>query len=463
MSAYKLMQLLLAIPRCLADMMNHFWANGYYLRHTLTIMLFYRCQYLAVLSGLLWSSSIMADSEDWFTSVANQATMPYVAIQDDYTLITDLAADIKFEYGARLTPVARYFFHPGWLGQLAQQVAILLEPEWHWQLDDCTLRSQLFGHYEPNDSSSNKLDIRELLWTCFDDEQVWSVGIGKVFRGVNESQNLLDIVNQRDNLMWPSKDEKLGQPMFHYTHFANNSSFEIYLLPYFRPLTFMDGKSRLRPSIDISLINQFASSHGQRNLDWAGYWTRNWDNLELSLGYFNGTRRMPILEPVVTTSGLLLQPYYPQIRQWGLMAQFIERGWIWKLEGIYQQGWRENSDYWAFTGGFEYGWSYGFNLDYFLEYQYDQRSALDTVSQNDLFMGIRFNFNDIYNTELIWTVLQDLELKSQQRMSVKLSSKLYDATKATLGLHTFRGTDKQSIDYFLARDDFAEFKLEHYF
>ena len=39
--------------------------------------------------------------------------MPYVVIQDDYTLIPDLAADIKFDYGARLTPVARHFFHPG--------------------------------------------------------------------------------------------------------------------------------------------------------------------------------------------------------------------------------------------------------------------------------------------------------------------------------------------------------------
>ena len=70
-----------------------------------------------------------------------------------------------------------------------------------------------FVRLDENDSRRTHFDFREFLYQRNGDNWEIQIGLGKVFWGVAESVNVVDVVNQRDFVEGFLDNEKLGQPM----------------------------------------------------------------------------------------------------------------------------------------------------------------------------------------------------------------------------------------------------------
>ena len=112
-----------------------------------------------------------------------------------------------------------------------------------------------------------------------------------------------------------------------------------------------------------------------------------------------------------------LVPYYEQIRQYGLEAQFTTESWLYKVEAIRRSGARnllgQEEDYNACILGLERTLYALFDsvadMTILGEWFYDERGSRATsVWQNDLFIAGFLAFNDVQGTELVAGILTDL-------------------------------------------------------
>lgn len=108
--------------------------------------------------------------------------------------------------------------------------------------------------YDSADSKRTHADIREAYLLRYGDwgENSWELrlGLDRVFWGVAELHNLVDVVNQLDLVEHPRDRPKLGQPMAHLTVSGNWGIAESFLLPYHRKRSFPGRsarKARRRP------------------------------------------------------------------------------------------------------------------------------------------------------------------------------------------------------------------------
>ena len=78
-----------------------------------------------------------------------------------------------------------------------------------------------FARYDSADSRRTHADLREAYLLVYGDwgANFWELrlGVGRVFWGVSELHNLVDIVNQYDLIEHPREEAKLGQPMAYLT------------------------------------------------------------------------------------------------------------------------------------------------------------------------------------------------------------------------------------------------------
>jgi len=70
-----------------------------------------------------------------------------------------------------------------------------------------------FVRLDNNDIGRSHVDLREAYWLHRGNNWNLSAGINKVYWGVAESNQLVDIINQDDALENIYSDDKLGQPM----------------------------------------------------------------------------------------------------------------------------------------------------------------------------------------------------------------------------------------------------------
>lgn len=152
---------------------------------------------------------------------------------------------------------------------------------------------------------------------------------------------------------------------------------------------------------------------GEQPLDLASRVSFWQDELDIALSAFYGNSREPLL--IETASEW--QQSYAKIFQFGTELQWTKDDLLVKGEGTLKSG--EGSTYGTLVAGFEYS-LYGFSfsqgqLGLIAEYTWDNRdtSAPATIYDNDLFLGLRWQANDVSDTELLLSGLFDLDDASQ--------------------------------------------------
>jgi len=342
---------------------------------------------------------------------------------------------------------------------------------------------------DQRDAERSHWDFRELTWLHVGDGWEFRGGLRRVFWGVIESQHLVDIINQTDAVLAIDGEEKLGQPMLNISTEGRFGTLDLYLMSFFRDRTFPGIDGRLGgPLVVADDSSRFEASDGRRHVDVAIRWAHNLENWNFALSHFSGTSREPLFQleylgasPIPT--GRLI-PLYPTIDQTGLELQYIQGGWAWKLEAISRSGY--GGDRYAASGfGFEYTQTgiagSRIDLGWIVEYDWDERGdqAPPGVLEHDLFLGIRWAFNNLGESQLLAGVVVDSDSREQVYW-FEGSHRLSDQWKLAFESRIFAGghlppTDLTSIltqaaqpDFdnklgYWQKDDFVQLQLIRYF
>lgn len=360
----------------------------------------------------------------------------------------------------------RYFWqNPGYLQQITEQTSLSLQTEMHFQSTPSSgLSINFFGRYDSADQERNHVDVRELLWQYRGDRYQLDAGIGIVYWGVAESQHLVNVINQRDSLEDVLGNVALGQPLVKLALPLDTNQLEMYLLPFFRERSFSSIEGRLRPPVLVnSEHSRYESDREQEHLDYAVRYSGSYENIDYGLAFFQGTQRDPILQ--YDPSLAELYPYYQQMKQVGADVQYTLDAWLLKSELLYREITTEK--YSAAILGFEKSFyrlfdSYA-DMAWIAEYNWDERGSRSlSYFQDDLFMGMRWSFNNVQSTELLLGCLYDLDYSSNFSR-LKFTSRLGKEWTITLEAYLLDHVDRADLLTAFKKDDFAQLTIQYYF
>jgi len=374
------------------------------------------------------------------------------------------------DFSANVAAEAKFFSQSAsGSDQLNDNLTVSLEPQWSgdWGDGDDSWSTKLFLRADNKDSERNHFDLREFYWLHLNGDSEFRLGINTLFWGVTESQHLVDVVNQIDQVEGIDGEDKLGQPMIQFKHYEDWGVVDLLLLPGFRERTFqsINGRPRTPLLVDTNAV-QYQSSEGQSHIDYAFRYSQTIDELDLGLTWFKGTNREPILSSAVNSNGqAVLIPTYNQMTQLGLDLQVIIEDWTWKLELIHRE--TNGDSFEASTVGFEYTFYRLLNSDIdvgtLVEYSYDNRSLSKRgVFDRDLLLGARLAFNDSQSTNMLIGLVIDTEKRSQT-FKIEGSRRLNDNWKGTIEVQTFSKIDDNDVLASFSRDDYLLLELTRYF
>lgn len=340
------------------------------------------------------------------------------------------------------------------------------EPEWYYESKGMNhlFTFKPYVRFDSADTDRSHWDIRDLSWLGVYGDMEWRVGLRKVFWGVTETQHLVDIINQTDLVESPDGEDKLGQPMVNVSFAKPYGTFDVFLLPVFRPRTFPGNQGRFRSALPVSKSPEYESHLGNRHIDWAARWSHSVSVFDIGLSYFSGTSRDPIIEET-PEGGNEIVPLYTLIQQRSLDLQATLGAWLLKFEGISRQ--HKEDVYSAFVSGFEYSFyaikGSAVDVGFLAEYHYDDRGE-DALSpfEDDVFVGTRVALNDIQSTEVLAGVTTDVD-SSASFLNIEASRRIGDRIKLIGELRSFMDVPTDDILSSYSRDDYALVTLEYYF
>ena len=297
--------------------------------------------------------------------------------------------------------------------------SLFLEPELahDWMDGGLQLDARAFLRVDGHDDRRTHADLRELSLTWLTDSWTVMVGLGRVFWGVTEVNHLVDIVNQTDAVEDIDNEDKLGQPMVSVTRVGELGALDLYWLPYFRERTFPDARGRLRGPLPVSDQALYESEAEEWQQGVAARWSHVLGSVDFALSVFRGTSREPLLIPDGGASGatapIALQPLYATIDQTGVEVQWTRDATLWKLEAMTRGG--HGDRFAALSAGVEYTLYQLFggssDLGLLSEVMIDGRgrAAPPTLFDNDVFLGARWAWNDVADTQVLGGVVVDWE------------------------------------------------------
>ena len=370
---------------------------------------------------------------------------------------------------------------PAFAGQESHASGFVAEPNLYAEsAGGASFTLTPFARYDSADSRRTHADLREAYLLVYGDwgANFWEVrlGVGRVFWGVAELHNLVDIVNQYDLIEHPREEAKLGQPMAHLTLGGDWGVAELLALPYHRGRTFAGPSGRLRPGRLILDDALYESGDEERHLDVAARYSNSVGLVDFGLSAFAGTNREPFFVPAIQP-GLIpdantpLIPYYEQIRQLGLDAQLTAGSWLFKLEAILRSGARnllgEEEDYRAAILGGERTVYAVFgsvaDLTLLAEWHDDGRGRWSTnVWANDVFIAGHLAFNDVQSTEIVAGLLGDLS-RNYRALSVEMRRRLSNRWSMRVELIANVEVDPEDITYDARRDSFLALDFNYNF
>jgi len=387
---------------------------------------------------------------------------------------------LEGEWTAESTLQLRHFPHdplPQNNLQHNNSASVAMELEYYAAWDDYnkSLTFTPFVRLDQHDDERSHADLREFSYQQVFTRWELRVGISKVFWGVTESQHLVDVINQTDQVENIDGEDKFGQPMIKASMERDWGILDLFILPGFRERSFQGIEGRPRPLLVVDTDQtSYESSAKQRHIDYALRWFNYLGDIEIGLSYFNGTSREPLLIPDSNNNSAVLIPYYPQMQQAGLDAQLTTAEWLWKLELIARdwQAMDNNAQlidqrFVALTGGFEYTFvgiaQSAADLGLVAEYLYDDRDEEATsFFQNDVLLGLRLAMNDTKSSEALLGVIHDLD-NQEFMLSLEASRRFAHHWTASLEVRSFNRVDNNSPLAAIARDDFIQLDITRYF
>ena len=392
-----------------------------------------------------------------------------IAIAALATLAAASTAAQTLDFSGEASFQARWYPQsPAFQDQRSSTGGVVVEPTLYGDIAQSTsFTATALYRYDSADSNRTHADVREAYLLTYGEwgANSWELrlGLDRVFWGVAELHNLVDVVNQLDSVEHPRDRPKLGQPMAHLTISGDWGIAESFVLPYHRKRTFPGRSGRLRGRYLIEEDAIYESGAEERHVDLAFRYSHTVGLLDFGLSAFVGTNREPLfLASPQSVSDIRLIPYYEQIRQLAADAQLTTERFLYKMEAIRRNGARnllgQEENYDAFVFGLEHS-IYGpfdsaADLTLLAEWHYDARQRRATsVWQNDLFLAGFLAFNDVQGTELVAGILGDLR-HDYRALNLELKRRLSDSWSMRVEAIATLSADPHDLTYDGRRDGF---------
>ncbi|MEM6490377.1 MAG: hypothetical protein AAF684_00510 [Pseudomonadota bacterium] len=347
------------------------------------------------------------------------------------------AEDLRFDFAGFVQTEARAFFEPPQFTRQTSQrlgLSVAVQPELRVDAGDFRFTLVPFARWDSIEKGAyggrTRADLREA--NIFYQSADWdlTVGLAKVFWGRAESENIVDIVNQTDFAEDSDGDEKLGQPMVQFNYLTDIGQVGLFVMPGFRDRTFVDGRNRNGFALPVDADDpDFEAGAGRWHPDLAFAYSHFIDEFDFRVSHFYGHSREPRLVQTPGADGPKLVPAYDLIHQTGVDGQATLGPALWKLEAIHRRG--QGDPFFATVAGVEYT-LFSFadgrgDLGLIAEHLYDGRDddAPTTIFDNDLFLGARYAFNDVSDTEILGGGVVDLE-NGATALSLEFETRLFD-------------------------------------
>jgi hypothetical protein len=355
------------------------------------------------------------------------------------------------------------------------QPSIVIQPSYYNEWDNKTnsFSFKPFFRWDNMDDARTHADIREMVWKskhgAEDKPWILRVGIDKVFWGAAESQHLVDVINQTDSVENINNESKLGQPMVRATVERSWGTLDAFVLPYFRERTFSGVDGRLRPLVSFDTLPvAYQSGDKQNHIDFALRWSKSFGSTDIGISQFVGTNREPRVTQATkyvtaaNPAGLYLS--YDQMEQTSIDVTTVLGNWIGKLEALHKT--TDFDHYYAYVTGVEYTFNGVFNTVYdvntFLEYNYDSRGQGQAIYQSDVFTGFRLNLNDEKSTQIKLGILTDTN-DSTRSTRLQMSRRLNDHWTTMFEGQWFNSVDSGNPLNAYRADSYMQATLARYF
>ncbi len=322
-----------------------------------------------------------------------------------------------------------------------------------------------FIRIDQNDRERSRIDMREFLYSHYSDDWELNVGLGKVFWGVAESTNLVDVINQTDLVENDGSSAKLGQPMVNLLLLKDWGDIDLYVLPGFRERSFPGIGGRPRPAVVIDTDNAlFESGEREKHIDVAARVSTAFDEWDVGAHVFHGTSRDPLFRFNPASSSVV--PFYYQHTQVGVDVQATLESWLLKTELVYRTG-DEIEDHAALVSGFEYSFydirESGADLGIVTEWMYDERGEESNQAfQNDVLIGLRLALNDEQSLEGLLGVITDLD-EGGQLITLEGSRRFGSSIKARVQMTIFQSVENDSAFSGFDDEDNLQVELSYFF
>jgi len=318
-----------------------------------------------------------------------------------------------------------------------------------------------FARLDQFDTERTHRDIRDLYWRYSSKNWEINAGIKTITWGKTESANIVDIINQYDFLEGRSLEHKLGQPLLQLVHTSKIFTTELYAMTYARELRFPGPLGRLQPGFVAAYNNSiYEEKDAKYKPDLAIRLSKYHNNIYMAVSHFYGTNRIPFFE---SDPNMSITPVYNQINQTAIEFQWLINAFAVKAEAINQTSSRKNIQ--AFTLGGEYNHYFlnGKELKFLMEYTYDERGNEQiTGFNNDIFVGVRLNFNDIQSTGLNAAVIYDLDYNTTI-INLTGYRRIGDSWKLAVSYNGIHNPGKEDFYYGLRKDSYFELSLLKYY
>jgi hypothetical protein len=363
---------------------------------------------------------------------------------------TTLAGEIEF--GSRFFPedglsARQKQFFPVFQGTLRAD-RVSERGNHHWRLN-------VFGRADVRDRRQSHAELREATW-AWRPNQTWDVrgGILADEWGFTESNTVIDIVNQRDQLEAPNGDAKLGQPGLSLASRLPAGRLTVYALPWHRTWRFAGSAGRFRPPVKLD-----EDERANATPAWAAHWDLKKRRFEIGLSQFKGVSR----EPAIDAAAVGFRAIYPVVHQTGAALQLVLGTGLLKADLVHVRS-RERPSFTGFTVGGELPVTLGAtDLTVLAEFTYDQRGRdAPTGLDRDLLMAARWSANNAAGTEATAGSMIDMR-SGAQTLRASISRRLSAAWRWTAESHVLVHPHQGEFGYWLRRDSFIQVGIARFF
>lgn len=292
-----------------------------------------------------------------------------------------------------------------------------------------------------------------------------SVGVHTLVWSKSEFSKLSNVLNARDYRFDPTGETTRGQPMLKLDIPMGAGLLTAAAIP--RPLAsfFPNQENRLRSQIAVTEDVQFENDRSRPA--YALRYETSVGIADIGAFAYDGASR----EEAIVHNGTGFGPYYSQVQQIGLDAQFTFGSSVAKAELRHTSNQRDRlgnqGSGFAASIGAEHTF-YGVlgtagDVTAAFEYAWDERGKQSWQNnQNDLYAGIRWSLQNAADTQLELGLQRDFDFNTSA-LRIGFEHRIVDGLKLTSSAIFWLKTNPQDLAYGLSNDSNIHLKIEKSF